>query len=105
MPGTEDAIQDAKRVASLPMRMGGLGLRSAVRGADAAHWASWADAIQMIGQRNPVVADMVVATMAQEAPPTEQCLSELRGATDRLDSEGFWWRPNWRSLRESQRPP
>ena len=54
----------------------------------------------MIGQRNPVVADMVVATMAQEA-----CLSELRGATDRLDRECFGWRPSWRSLREGQRPP
>ena len=39
----------------------------------------------MIGQKKPVVADTVVATMAQEAPQAEQCLSELRGATDRLD--------------------
>ena len=52
LPGTEEAIQDAKRVASLPMRMGGLGLRSAVRGADAAYWASWADAMQMIGKKS-----------------------------------------------------
>ena len=95
LPGTEDAIQDAKRVASLPMKMGSLGLRSAVRVADAAYWASWADVTQMIGQRNPVVEDM-----AQVAPPTEQSLSELRGATDRLDSEGVWWRPNCRNLRE-----
>ena len=51
--------------------------------ADGACLASWADATQMIGQKKPVVADMVVATMAQEAPPAEQCL--LRGATDRLD--------------------
>ena len=103
--GTEDSVQDAKRVASLPMRMGGLGLRSAVRGADTAYLTSWADAIQKIDQRNPVVANMVVATTAQEAPPAEQCLSELRGATDRLDREGYWWTPNWRSLREGQRRP
>ena len=42
LPGTEDAVQDAKRVASLPMRMGCLGRRSAVGGTDAAYWASWA---------------------------------------------------------------
>ena len=76
--------------ASLPTRMGGLGLRSAVRGAHVACWASWAGAIEMVIQRNPVVVDMVVATMAQETPlPGDQCMSEMRGATDRSDREGF----------------
>ena len=86
-------------------RKGDPGLTSVVRGADAACWASWADAIQMIDLRNPVVTDMVVATVTQEAPPAGPCLAELRGATDRLHREGFWWRPSWRSLREGQRPP
>ena len=53
------------------MRMGGLGVGSAVRRADVAFWASWADATEMIGQRKPVVADV-----AQEPFPAEQCLSD-----------------------------
>ena len=51
-----DAEPEVKQLSSLPMRLGGLGLRSAERCAPAAYWASWADAIQMIGQRTPEVA-------------------------------------------------
>ena len=105
LPGTPQDIAVARSVASLPMRMGGLGLRSAARGGDAAYWASWADALEMISKRNPVVADKVVAVMVQEAPPVEECLAELRAASERLDREGFWWRPTWQDLREGQRPP
>ena len=50
------------------------------------------DALEMIGKRNPVVADKVVAVMVQEAPPVEECLAELLSASERLDREGFWWR-------------
>ena len=35
----------------------------------------------------------------------EECLAELRSASERLDREGFWWRPTWQDLREGQRPP
>ena len=42
----------AAEVASLPLRHGGLGLRSAQRIHPAAHWASWADALAMIQQRH-----------------------------------------------------
>ena len=52
VPGSEQGLTDAAQVASLPMRMGGLGLRSAQRCAHAAYWASWADALPMIRQRH-----------------------------------------------------
>ena len=81
-------MNDAKQMANLPIRIGGLGLRSAVRCAGAAYWASWADALHMISERNPAVADTVVESLA-----------ELRMATNRLDREGFWWRPSWANLR------
>ena len=42
------------QTASLPLSMGGLGLRSALRCHRGAHWASWADGIEMINQRHPV---------------------------------------------------
>ena len=98
----EDAPH-ARDIATLPMRMGGLGLRSAVRCAHAAYWASWADALHMIGMRNPTVADAVVESMSSHEEPVEECLGELRRATDRLDSEGFWWRPSWPDLRRTWR--
>ena len=39
--------------AQLPLRFGGLGLRSAVASRHAAHWASWADSLPVIRQRHP----------------------------------------------------
>ena len=54
--------------------------------------ASWADALHMIHERTPNVADI-------------RCVAELKQATDRLDKEGFWWRPSWSALRDGKRPP
>ena len=83
-------------MARFPMRMGGLGLRSAVRCADAAYWASWADALPMINERTPAIAN-VVQSMDDGSTDTS-CLAELKEAADHLDEEGFWWRPNWVSI-------
>ena len=104
LPGSDIQITEAQQVATLPMRMGGLGLRSATRCPEAAYWASWADALHMVGQRNPEVADMVVRTVSQREPPREGCLAELHQAGARLDREGFWWRPTWQALRDGARP-
>ena len=49
-----------RRVATLPLSLGGLGLRSAVRTSVPAHWASWADVLPMIRDRHPAVATMIV---------------------------------------------
>ena len=104
LPGSDEELREAEMVARLPMRMGGLGLRSAERCADAAYWASWADALEMIHQRTPAIADMVVRAMEDEAP-AHGCLSDLQIAARRLDNEGFWWRPSWKALRDGRRPP
>ena len=63
LPRSGEELRDAENVAKLPMRMGGLGLRWAERWADVAYWASWADALEMINQRVPAVANMVVRAM------------------------------------------
>ena len=86
------------------MRMGGLGLRSAQRCSMAAYWASWADALPMIGERNPEIAAMALRSVEGE-PPQQGCLAELQQATSRLDREGFWWRPTWQALLGGARPP
>ena len=77
----------ARQVATLPMRQG-LGLRSASRGAEAAYWASWADAWPMISERNPAIAEHVEHAMTQEVHH-EGCLAELHNACGRLDREGM----------------
>ena len=66
VPGGQAERQFAHAFTTLPMRMGGLGMRSATRCAAAAYWASWADALPTIGQRNPEVAETVVRTMEGE---------------------------------------
>ena len=91
--GTVDAVEDARTVASLPMRMGGLGLRSAERCAHAAYWSSWADVSHMIAQRNPAVAETVVQSMSDDINPGEVSFVELKMATDRLDRQCCWRRP------------
>ena len=40
----------ARKLATLPASLGGLGLASAVRTAPAAYWAAWADALPVIGE-------------------------------------------------------
>ena len=56
MSGDHQHRQTAEQLATLPMRMGGLGLRSAVRTAPAACWASWGDTLLLILDRLPGIA-------------------------------------------------
>ena len=89
----DECGEEAHALATLPMRMGGLGLRSAVRCALSAFWASWADSIQMIHQRTPDVAVAAVRRLGDEGP------------FDELERKGFWWQPSWAELRDGKRPP
>ena len=77
LPGDVEQKTWAQRIATMPMRMGGLGLRSATRMSPAAYWASWADALHMISQRLPEVANDIVTQLAGEPAG---CLAELQGA-------------------------
>ena len=61
--GIQGASPD-QQLASLPMRMGGLGLRSATRCAGGAYWASWANALPMIRDRIPQIAQLVVTSLS-----------------------------------------
>ena len=92
---------DARIQASLPLCEGGLGLRSAMRSRPAAHWASWADALKMIKQRHPGVADMIVRSLVSH----ENCSSiqSLLRCADALETAGFDV-PSWEDLAEGRRP-
>ena len=50
-------VQDT---ATLPLSMGGLGLRSAMRTCKPSFWASWADCLAMIRARHPDVAAQIL---------------------------------------------
>ena len=58
---------------SLPLSMGGLGLRSAVRTSNSAFWAGRADS--MVRERHPLVADMIVDAL--DSGPTTPILSAV----------------------------
>ena len=92
----------AERVwATLPMRLGGLGLRSASRMAPAAFWASWADALPMLSARLPELTDRVVEGLSTQP---RGCLAQIHEATMVLDRSGFVGRPGWHELRAGRRP-
>ena len=51
--------------ATLPFSLGGLGIRSAFRSRESAHWASWADCLAMVKARHPIVAARIVWGIGQ----------------------------------------
>ena len=85
-----------------PLRMGGLGLRSAQRLAPAAYWASWADALPMLQQRLPNLTRQVVECLSVEG--ATGCLGDLQAASRTLDRSGFVNRPSWEALQRGIRP-
>ena len=88
----------------MPMRLGGLGLRSAARTAQAAYWASWADALPMLKARLPDLADRAVQIL-DGGQLSGTCLDEVMAAARLLDSEGFLERPTFAALAGGARPP
>ena len=84
IPGDAHQQAVAQDIASLPMRMGGLGIRSASRLAPAAFWASWADALPMLEKRLPPLAAEITTIL--EGEQVEGCLGELQLATRVLGS-------------------
>ena len=68
----------ARGIATLPTRLGGLGLRSATRMAPAAFWASWANALPMLSQRLPVLTDKIMQSL--DTVQDGGCLEQLQPA-------------------------
>ena len=57
----------ARSTATLPLTLGGLGLRRSERSRVVAHWASWPDTLPMIQERHPAVAELIIGSL-QEGP-------------------------------------
>ena len=75
----EAAQTDTVRsIASLPLVLGGLGLRSAERVRSSAYWASWADCIPTIDARHPAVVESLDRDL--EGHPHSPCLRAAQEA-------------------------
>ena len=90
------------QTASLPLRLGGLGLRSAERTLPAAHWASWADSLAMINARHPAIAGSIVK--ASETNVEVPFVREVQRCVDTLVEADFSV-PSWEELADGVRPP
>ena len=100
----EDRCDDvARNTASLPVAMGGLGLRSAVRTSPSAFWASWADCLPMVQKRHPEVAPCIVE-MLNNHPRTPR-LQAAAAAAEQLDALPGFSPPSWHVLALGARPP
>jgi len=92
------------RAASVPLCMGGAGLRNAVRISPGAYWAAWADALPVIAQRVPALAAQCIYELGRSTGTTTPCLYEAREAARSLDRSGFADRPGWQALADGARP-
>ena len=93
-------------VMQIPLRLGGVGLRNATRTRLAAAWASWADTLNMISQRNPSIArDIVLALNAGQGCNIPPLFRELNECRSTLINEGFSLMPSWEEVLIGTRPP
>ena len=104
LPGDEVQKGRAKEIATMPMRLGGLGLRSAARMAPAEFWAFWADALPMISKRLPEVTNKVTVELTN-GQNLDGCVHELVVASEQLDRHRFVDQPSWAELQRGARPP
>ena len=88
----------AEVTASLPFFQGVLGLTSATRIREGAHWASWADCLKMVRQRHPAVADTIVSGLVEGL---DRCFEAVRRCAQSLTDAGFE-PPSWTELANSQ---
>ena len=73
---------EAKPAASMPLKLGGMGLRDAVRVAVPAYWASWADCMPMIFNRHPLVANLFVHELEGAPEGAFRCCSRSQEGSD-----------------------
>ena len=97
--------QRTRHLATLPGRMGGLGLHSAARSAHGAYWASWIDALPVMSARAPAMVARIVGALRDEASQPPECLAEARDAAARLIGEGLEDPPTWEQALQGAHPP
>ena len=97
--GTPSAPEEAQVIATLALSAGGLGLTSAQRVKEAAHFASWADCLRMVRDRHPFIAELMIRHL-EEGIAT--CFQAVHQCKDSLTAAGLVV-PSWTEL--SLTPP
>ena len=88
---------------TLPLSLGGMGLRNATRTSPPAYWASWADCLGMLRARHPDVAALCLHQMQEPRGPPS-LVSAQTAARHLFGVEGFQL-PSWEELAHGLRPP
>ena len=98
--------------ATLPGRLGGVGLRDGTRAAKGAYWGSWCDALPVMRVKAPALCDRIVSSLESENI-VPQCISALLAAQEEVRSAGIDRMlqqagselPTWQEVRAGARPP
>ena len=88
----------AQDVATLPTRLGGLGLRSATFNSTGAYWGSWADGLSVLAKKFPDLAALAVHHLEGDAEPKPDCLQQLSDCARRLRTTQTEELPTWTQL-------
>ena len=104
------SFEQCRAQANLPLRLAGCGLRDSARTANAAYWASWADAVGVIRARYPPIGDRISAILQRFSfgvlgSGSPHCLRHAEDAGQTCEAAGFSWRPSWDALANGHRPP
>ena len=99
-----DSVQTwaTRNAATMPLVLGGIGLRSAMRTRKPAFWASWADSLPMIHARHREVASQFVVALEQGAGGP--CLMAAAEARRTLTGVRGFEPPSWQAVAEGARP-
>ena len=92
----------ARDMATVPLSIGGLGLRSVFRLRHAAHWASWGDCLEMIRDRCPLVFDRMMRSLTSGRAEQPLSIEAARQSAQSLQTAGFEV-PRWEDLAEGLR--
>jgi len=102
--GTEEEAADdtdredryRRNLATLPPRLGGLGLKSAERTSTAAYWAGWVDALGVLKDKRPGLARQLLEELDKPTEAQPPCLREASTARSLLIARGYRAPPTWR---------
>ena len=105
--GCESRLGDtlARDVATLPVRLGGLGLRSAARTSPAAYWAAWVDGAAVLASKAPRLSALFLHEMRADEGSQVECIRTLRDAEAALVAAGCKDRPSWDDAARGARAP
>ena len=96
-----EILDESWAVVSLPLSIGGLGLRNASQMSTLVYWASWADCLCTVQQRYPAVGDQISSALSRGAPG--RYLDAAASCRERLLDVSFEL-PPWEDLQRGALP-